>query len=676
MKSLITKKTSMISGTQNKTVKHSPTSQSVCAATQATLRNILRPHGLQAKLNIGRPGDQYEQEADSVADRIVTGQPIPEISTLAPGSLQSQTEEEDEELLQPRLQRQPLEEEEELLQPYLQRQPLEEEEEELIQPYLQRQSLDEEEEEMQMKSMQGQGKNDRGTNVLSRVQEIVRLPGRPLNPETKTLYGPRYGYDFSQVRVHVDDRSSKIAREINARAFTVGNDVVFGAGQYSPETTQGNRLLAHELTHVVQQNSLRSQGHSVSRNVLKHTIQKITLSNIPLRQRLALQIRTQRPRLTAQVIGGFFRQVRPGSWGTTISSPCGASVQLGPGVPTNLQTPLTTVAGHLNNISITQAQQTAPLLGPNTVVTVRMNLTNYGGAAGLYRFTLYNVPASGRGGNLLIESLSSGPPQQQQASYTAGSGGASGTIAAGGQTFHLVGTQSLWTQARIASVRQALSLMPANVLTRAAGLRIGIQSGGLGTGIGSRDEGGHYDPNTDTVTLYRAIWGQVHRPGSLFASGQQVRHSNPVQVIAHEIAHAIDRRPLRRAEQTYQQSGQTAADLRRLLAARGLSGGRYVISGGGYGFSDVLTTTRGNTFRQAYIRDGASVSGGSIRNVVTMYGAHEWQEVYAEAFSLYIVDPEALRQVRPHVYQYFVAHFPRRPPAVAPGTAAPAQPSP
>jgi len=64
---------------------------------------------------------------------------------------------------------------------------------------------------------------------------------------------PRFGHDFSQVQVHTDEKAADSARSVNALAYTVGRDVVFGTGQYAPETTAGKRLLAHELTHVVQQ---------------------------------------------------------------------------------------------------------------------------------------------------------------------------------------------------------------------------------------------------------------------------------------------------------------------------------------------------------------------------------------------------------------------------------------
>src|SRR5205085_3153068 len=70
---------------------------------------------------------------------------------------------------------------------------------------------------------------------------------------TRTFMEPRFGHDFSRVRVHADGRAAESARSVNALAYTVGEDLVFGAGQYAPGTSAGKRLLAHELSHVVQQ---------------------------------------------------------------------------------------------------------------------------------------------------------------------------------------------------------------------------------------------------------------------------------------------------------------------------------------------------------------------------------------------------------------------------------------
>jgi len=89
--------------------------------------------------------------------------------------------------------------------------------------------------------------------VPSVVREVLRSPGRPLEAETRTRVEPRFGYDFGEVRVHADTRAAESARAVNALAYTVGRDVVFGAGQYAPHTAGGERLMAHELTHVIQQ---------------------------------------------------------------------------------------------------------------------------------------------------------------------------------------------------------------------------------------------------------------------------------------------------------------------------------------------------------------------------------------------------------------------------------------
>ena len=81
----------------------------------------------------------------------------------------------------------------------------------------------------------------------------MRGGGQQLPASARTYFEPRFGYNFSSVRIHNNGQASNTARAINARAFTMGNNVVFGSGEYSPETAKGKQLLAHELTHVIQQ---------------------------------------------------------------------------------------------------------------------------------------------------------------------------------------------------------------------------------------------------------------------------------------------------------------------------------------------------------------------------------------------------------------------------------------
>ncbi len=87
------------------------------------------------------------------------------------------------------------------------------------------------------------------------VSEPLRSSGHPLDPLTRSFMEERFAHDFSHVRIHTDARAAEAAHAVNALAYTVGNDVVFGAGQYATGSNEGRRLLAHELTHVVQQGS-------------------------------------------------------------------------------------------------------------------------------------------------------------------------------------------------------------------------------------------------------------------------------------------------------------------------------------------------------------------------------------------------------------------------------------
>ncbi len=90
------------------------------------------------------------------------------------------------------------------------------------------------------------------SEVPAIVHEVLRSPGRPLDPAARAFHGPRFGHDFSRVRIHTDGRAARAARAVGSLAYTVGEQIVFGAGQYNPSSAAGRALLAHELAHVVQ----------------------------------------------------------------------------------------------------------------------------------------------------------------------------------------------------------------------------------------------------------------------------------------------------------------------------------------------------------------------------------------------------------------------------------------
>ncbi len=87
------------------------------------------------------------------------------------------------------------------------------------------------------------------------VHDMLRPGGVPLDADVRVLMEPRFGHDFSKVRIHNDDRADQSARVTKALAFTVGDDIAFAKGRYAPNSEQGRKLLAHELTHIVQQRS-------------------------------------------------------------------------------------------------------------------------------------------------------------------------------------------------------------------------------------------------------------------------------------------------------------------------------------------------------------------------------------------------------------------------------------
>src|SRR5690242_7451780 len=97
------------------------------------------------------------------------------------------------------------------------------------------------------------------------VQQVLSSPGQPLDSGAIAFMEPRFGRDFSRVRVHTDSNAASSARELNAQAYTVGEHVVFASGRYAPATQAGRSLLAHELTHVAQQqNGFRAETGSAA----------------------------------------------------------------------------------------------------------------------------------------------------------------------------------------------------------------------------------------------------------------------------------------------------------------------------------------------------------------------------------------------------------------------------
>lgn len=175
----------------------------------------------QPKLTVGPVDDAYEREADAMADQVMRMTDKPFVQTkISPVSVQRMCAE------------------------------------------------CEEEERAQRKE---KGASSTSTETPSVVNEAIQSGGKPLDTGTLSFMESRFGYDFSNVKIHTGAVAAKSADAIHALAYTSGNHVVFNNGQYAPETDSGKQLLAHELTHVVQQSS-GIQPKTIQRRVIDRNV--------------------------------------------------------------------------------------------------------------------------------------------------------------------------------------------------------------------------------------------------------------------------------------------------------------------------------------------------------------------------------------------------------------------
>jgi hypothetical protein len=166
------------------------------------------PVHIQPKLTVGAASDPYEQQADAMAERVMRmPAPAKENSFFSPANTAA----------------------------------------------VQRKCASCEEEEKVQRKVAG-GSNAQAAPPV--VHEVLNSGGgKPLDAAARSFMEPRFNSDFSRVRIHDDTQAARSAEAIRAHAYTSGNQVVFNSGQYNPATTPGRKLLAHELTHVLQQNA-------------------------------------------------------------------------------------------------------------------------------------------------------------------------------------------------------------------------------------------------------------------------------------------------------------------------------------------------------------------------------------------------------------------------------------
>lgn len=152
--------------------------------------------------------------------------------------------------------------------------------------------------------------------------EVLRSPGQPLDAETQAFMEPRFGHDFSHVRVHTDAKAAESARAVNALAYTVGRNVVFGTGQYAPETGMGQGLLAHELTHVIQQSA--GSGEQLSSLVVQEPAQNQTVQSEHEAQQVAERVMQHRQIDSINSVIGTSSVIQRVQLGTRVTHPTGS----------------------------------------------------------------------------------------------------------------------------------------------------------------------------------------------------------------------------------------------------------------------------------------------------------------------------------------------------------------
>lgn len=205
------------------------------------------PLRLQAKLKVNTPGDIYEREADRIADEVMR---MPERSLTRNWACdgkcpQYQTERQADGYFAPQ--------------------------------------------KTSQVNVAG------GTETRSVIHEMLGSGGRPLDPLTRAFMEPRFAHDFGRVRIHAGPEAADSARALRAKAFTLGDHLVFGEAEFAPGTSRGRRLLAHELTHFLQQRAVQTgRGGIVQRD--EKTLQQVKTvksANVQLREGALKTVETQ-----------------------------------------------------------------------------------------------------------------------------------------------------------------------------------------------------------------------------------------------------------------------------------------------------------------------------------------------------------------------------------------------
>lgn len=505
-----------------------------------------------------------------------------------------------------------------------------------------------------------------------RVADALAGTGRPLDEPTRRAMEARFRVDLSAVRLHDDARTAAATKAAGAEGLAVNDEIALGT-RHDPASPRSRALLAHELAHVVQQRAAGSVA-AVQRSNGAAVAPATTLAGLPEADRKQIQV------VTTQVSVPDLAE-KFATTGTKVTLPlaAGATAAFDSSVDAALQHGLANVAGALSNgIELTPAP-----LPANSTLTLELDV---GGTAGkgLYRFTYHAPPAAGAkrpaaAPRILIEALGKAtapagtkapaPPKQ-------GGGSAPDPVA---DKIKRNSLSHSYTGAELDALRAAIAQVPDAHLAVVSGLKFGRAT------ASSTDAkaAGDYDPKTHTVTMYDSAFtaSQNRSPGP-----GAVASEGATRAIVHEIGHAIDLTAMRKAGVEKDKADAAVGDLPKrfpdpknlsgyawdnpeqkkeidavlkaqrdanagMLAARSRSGTKSIRKPDGTFEDEIGRVARGNAFREAAVKDGGKA--------VTSYGDTNWQEAYAEAYSLYLTSPDTLKKLRPNVFDYLDKNLPK-----------------
>lgn len=473
------------------------------------------------------------------------------------------------------------------------------------------------------------------TGSPPKAQEALGPPGQPLDGRTRADFEARFGHDFSRVRVHADAGAARSAGELRARAYTFGQDIVFGSGRYQPGSTVGRSLIAHELAHVVQ------QGRA-GRAALQMDSE---LESFPEDERKKVRVLLEPLSENDQAGVESAYLDKP-----AVQLPQGMTVQFGASVGASSQDGLRSVV----DLLIQGALPTG------TSITLAI-----GGAGEVYRFTRVERPSIKLPGAkapmpevVVVEKTGAVGVSPEETSETA--------LKAGKVEIRKVRMKRSagWTKADWAALSAALDAIPEAVLKEAAGVQF-LREAKKTCGESDAKAGTcNPDADAETASFSRKItfFDRAFRKST-------TRHGTSTSLestLIHEIGHLVDNAALVTGVTAYQKSSSDSKAQKKLLAARSRSGLGWAEdifgkTGLHLKFRDPGDAPAEGSFRDAAIQDGLVVKDGKIvSGGITAYGQMGWGELFAECYMLYFTDPDLLKAIRPNLFKYFETTWPQK----------------